>query len=77
MTSTTSPDILEAIRNANTQSGQFGVTAIVAGLVTSIIISLVVFIAFSVLRPRHKIVYAPKLKYADERERLRRLMMGY
>jgi len=67
MSSTTSPDILEAIRNANTQSGQFGVTAIVAGLVTSAVISFVVFIAFSVLRPRHKIVYAPKLKYADEK----------
>ena len=60
-------DILEAIRNANTQSGQFGVTAIVAGLVTSIVISTIVFLIFSVLRPRHKIVYAPKLKYASEK----------
>jgi hypothetical protein len=65
--STNSPDILDAIRNANTQSGQFGVTAIVAGLVTSVAISSVVFIAFSLLRPRHKIVYAPKLKYGNEK----------
>jgi len=65
--STNSPDILEAIRNANTQSGQFGVTAIIAGLVTSVVISTLVFIVFSILRPRHKIVYAPKLKYASEK----------
>ena len=60
-------DILQAIRNANTQSGQFGVTAIVAGLVTSAVISTVVFLMFSVLRPRHKIVYAPKIKYTSEK----------
>src|SRR5271163_1827650 len=60
-------DILDAIKNANTQSGQFGTAAIVAGLVTSSVISCVVFIIFSVLRPRHKIVYAPKLKYASEK----------
>jgi calcium permeable stress-gated cation channel len=65
--STGQPDILQAILNSNTQSGQFGITAIVAGLVTSIAISTVVFIVFSILRPRHKIVYAPKLKYADEK----------
>jgi hypothetical protein len=62
-----SPDILDAIKNANTQSGQFGVTAIVAGLVTSAVISTIVFIVFSVLRPRHKVVYAPKVKYASEK----------
>src|SRR5271170_2798906 len=67
MTSTSGPDILQAILDANTQSGQFGVTAIIAGLVTSAAISLVVFIAFSILRPRHKIVYAPKLKYSSEK----------
>lgn len=66
--STQGPDILDAIRNANTQSGQFGVTAIIAGLVTSIVISTIVFILFSVLRPRHKIVYAPRLKYASEKK---------
>jgi Late exocytosis, associated with Golgi transport len=65
--STGEPDILQAIRDANTQSGQFGVTAIIAGLVTSAVISTIVFIAFSVLRPRHNIVYAPKLKYASEK----------
>lgn len=62
------PNILDTIRNANTQSGQFGVTAIIAGLVTSAAISTIVFILFSVLRPRHKIVYAPKLKYASEKK---------
>ncbi len=68
MSAQSSPsDILEAIRDANTQSGQFGVTAIVAGLVTSIVISTVVFLIFSILRPRHKIVYAPKVKYASEK----------
>jgi calcium permeable stress-gated cation channel len=65
--STQGPDILQAIRDANTQSGQFGITAIIAGLVTSVAISTIVFIAFSILRPRHKIVYAPKLKYASEK----------
>jgi calcium permeable stress-gated cation channel len=67
MSSSNSPDILNAIRNANTQSGQFGITAIIAGLLTSVIISTVVLIIFSILRPRHKIVYAPKLKYASEK----------
>jgi len=62
------PDILSTIRNANTQSGQFGITAIIAGLVTSGAISTIVFILFSVLRPRHKIVYAPRLKYASEKQ---------
>ena len=61
-------DVLQAIRDANTQSGQFGVTAIIAGLVTSITISTIVFIVFSVLRPRHKIVYAPKLRSTKEKE---------
>jgi len=60
------PDVLSTIRNANTQSGQFGVTAIIAGVVTSGAISTIVFILFSVLRPRHKVVYAPKLKHASE-----------
>jgi hypothetical protein len=67
MSSSSDPDILQAIRNANTQSAQFGITAIIAGLVTSAVISSIVFIVFSVLRPRHKIVYAPKLKYASEK----------
>jgi calcium permeable stress-gated cation channel len=67
MSTASQPDILQAIRDANTQSGQFGVTAIVAGLVTSVVISTVVFLIFSILRPRHKIVYAPKLKYASEK----------
>jgi len=67
MSTTSTPDILQAIRDANTQSGQFGITAIVAGLVTSAVISSIVFVIFSVLRPRHKIVYAPKLKYASEK----------
>jgi calcium permeable stress-gated cation channel len=66
-TGSNNPDILEAIRNANTQSSQFGITAIVAGLVTSGTISTIVFIVFSILRPRHKIVYAPKLKFASEK----------
>jgi calcium permeable stress-gated cation channel len=65
--SSTAPDILDVIREANTQSGQFGVTAIIAGLVTSAVISTIVLILFSVLRPRHKIVYAPRLKYASEK----------
>jgi len=60
-------DILDAIRNANTQSGQFGITAIIAALVTSTVISTIVFIIFSVLRPRHKIVYAPKVKHAKKK----------
>lgn len=60
-------DILQAIRNANTQSGQFSITAIIAGLLTSTVISTIVFVVFSVLRPRHKIVYAPKLKYDEKR----------
>jgi hypothetical protein len=58
-------DVLQAIRNSNTQSGQFGITAIIAGLVTSTVISTIVFVIFSVLRPRHKIVYAPKLKHLN------------
>jgi calcium permeable stress-gated cation channel len=60
-------DILQAIKDANTQSGQFGITAIIAALVTSAAISTIVFVIFSLLRPRHKIVYAPKLKYASEK----------
>jgi hypothetical protein len=65
--SSTGTDILDVIREANTQSGQFSVTAIIAGLVTSAVISTIVLIVFSVLRPRHKIVYAPRLKYASEK----------
>jgi calcium permeable stress-gated cation channel len=60
-------DVLDAIRNANTQSGQFGITAIIAAVVTSTVISTIVFIIFSVLRPRHKIVYAPRLKNTDHK----------
>ena len=68
MSTAASPtNILSAIRDANTQSAKFGVTAIVAGLVTSVVISTIVFVVFSLLRPRHQIVYAPKIKYANEK----------
>lgn len=46
---------------------QFQATSIWTAIGTSVGITLLITIAFSFLRPHHSIVYAPKLKYADQK----------
>ncbi|ORY82107.1 hypothetical protein BCR37DRAFT_380043 [Protomyces lactucae-debilis] len=61
------PDIIDIIRNANTDRGNFDVNSILSSVGFSLGISAILFVAFSLLRPRNTVVYAPKLKYADEK----------
>ena len=48
-------------------SGTFHADAFWASLGTSIGVMLLITLAFSLMRPRNTIVYAPKTKYADEK----------
>lgn len=47
--------------------GQFQVNAFWASLATSIGLSLFLTLLFSIFRPHHTVVYAPKLKHADQK----------
>ncbi|KAL8717543.1 MAG: hypothetical protein Q9225_005221 [Loekoesia sp. 1 TL-2023] len=47
-------------------SGTFHANAFWASLGTSIAVMILITLAFSLMRPRNTIVYAPKVKYADE-----------
>lgn len=47
--------------------GQFQVNAFWASLATSVGLSLFLTFLFSVFRPHHTVVYAPKLKHADQK----------
>ncbi|KAJ5167978.1 uncharacterized protein N7482_003572 [Penicillium canariense] len=46
---------------------EFQVSAVWASLGTSIGISLILAVLFSLFRPRHSLVYAPKVKHADHK----------
>lgn len=48
-------------------TSQTGNDAVLAGLITSISFTLLLAVGFSFLRPYNSIVYAPKLKVADEK----------
>ncbi|KAI4113702.1 MAG: hypothetical protein LQ345_005379, partial [Seirophora villosa] len=48
-------------------SGTFHADAFWAALGTSIAVMILITLAFSLMRPRNNIVYAPKVKYADEK----------
>ncbi|KAL8657704.1 MAG: hypothetical protein Q9226_001656 [Calogaya cf. arnoldii] len=48
-------------------SGTFHADAFWASLGTSVLLMTLLTIAFSLMRPRNNIVYAPKVKYADEK----------
>ncbi|KAJ5429755.1 hypothetical protein N7491_006771 [Penicillium cf. griseofulvum] len=50
---------------ANPFRSAFTVTAIWASLGTSIGVTVLLALVFSVVRPRHSLVYAPKVKHAD------------
>ncbi|CAI7635422.1 unnamed protein product [Penicillium glandicola] len=50
---------------ANPFSSAFTVTAIWASLGTSIGVTILLALLFSLVRPRHSLVYAPKVKHAD------------
>ncbi|BFZ55714.1 hypothetical protein PYCC9005_002755 [Savitreella phatthalungensis] len=68
------PDIIDIIRNANTeQRGKFDIKSILSSVGFSLGVSIVLLLAFSVLRPRNTVVYAPKVKYADEKHQPPRL----
>lgn len=47
--------------------GQFTISAVWASLGTSIGISVVLALLFSLFRPRNSLVYAPKVKHADQK----------
>lgn len=46
---------------------QFQINAVSASLATSFIIAGVLALLFSLFRPRHSVVYAPKVKHADQK----------
>ncbi|KAL8989243.1 MAG: hypothetical protein Q9169_008401, partial [Polycauliona sp. 2 TL-2023] len=48
-------------------SGTFHADAFWASLGTSVLLMILLTLAFSFMRPRNTIVYAPKVKYADEK----------
>ncbi|CAG8164900.1 unnamed protein product [Penicillium nalgiovense] len=52
-------------KKKHTDKLQFTVTAIWASLGTSIGITILLALLFSLVRPRHSLVYAPKVKHAD------------
>lgn len=67
-TTSTGNNIVDIIRDANTeQRGKFDINSILSSVGFSIGISVILIFAFSVLRPRNTVVYAPKVKYADEK----------
>ncbi|KAI4214327.1 MAG: hypothetical protein LQ351_003080 [Letrouitia transgressa] len=57
-------------------SATFHANAFWASLGTSIGVMILITLTFSLLRPRHTIVYAPKLKYADEKHAPPRIGKG-
>ena len=67
-------DIVDIIKNANSSDrGKFDIKSILSSVGFSLVISVVLIIVFSVLRPRNTVVYAPKVKYADEKHQPPRL----
>ncbi|KAJ6167069.1 hypothetical protein N7470_002516 [Penicillium chermesinum] len=52
---------------ANPFSSQFATSAVWASLGTSLGLTLALAIVFSLVRPRHSLVYAPKVKHADKK----------
>ncbi|KAL9101357.1 MAG: hypothetical protein Q9163_003380 [Psora crenata] len=48
-------------------ASQFKATAIWTALGTSLGLTIIVMIGFSLMRPRNSVIYAPKLKYADDK----------
>ncbi|KAJ5584435.1 uncharacterized protein N7459_004235 [Penicillium hispanicum] len=52
---------------SNPFQSSFTVTAIWASLGTSIGVSIALVLLFSLFRPRHSLVYAPKVKHADQK----------
>ncbi|KAI4122882.1 MAG: hypothetical protein LQ338_005573 [Usnochroma carphineum] len=57
-------------------SGSFHADAFWASLGTSIAVMILITLAFSLMRPRNTIVYAPKVKYADEKHAPPRIGKG-
>ncbi|KAL8949178.1 MAG: hypothetical protein Q9222_004691 [Ikaeria aurantiellina] len=57
-------------------SGTFHADAFWASLGTSIGVMILITLAFSLMRPRNTIVYAPKIKYADEKHAPPRIGKG-
>lgn len=53
----------------NVFRAHYTASAVLAGFLFAIFGSLILFIIFCTLRPRHNVVYAPKIKYADEKTR--------
>ncbi|OXV09312.1 hypothetical protein Egran_02926 [Elaphomyces granulatus] len=51
----------------NPFKSQFQITAVWASLGTSIGITFLLALLFSLFRPRHNVIYAPKLKHADQK----------
>ena len=57
-------------------NSQFQGTSIWTAIGTSLGATIAITIAFSLLRPYHSIVYAPKLKYADQKHAPRKIGKG-
>lgn len=66
-------DVVDIIKNANGERGTFDIKSIASSLIFSLGVSLVLLFVFSALRPRNNVVYAPKVKYADEKHQPPRL----
>ncbi|CCU75459.1 unnamed protein product [Blumeria hordei] len=67
-------ELLELLRNP--YQAQIAQTSVIASLGTSIGFSALLAIGFSLLRPYNSVVYAPKLKLADENQSLPPLGRG-
>lgn len=71
-TSTTTSDstgnnVIDIIKDANEQHGNFDINSVLSSVGFSLGISVILILAFSLIRPRNNVVYAPKIKYADEK----------
>lgn len=60
-------NIVSIIKNANGERGSFDIKSVASSLIFSLGVSVILLFLFSALRPRNNVVYAPKVKYADEK----------
>lgn len=60
-------NVVDIIKDANGEKGSFDIKSIASSLIFSLGVSIVLLFVFSALRPRNNVVYAPKVKYADEK----------
>jgi hypothetical protein len=61
--------VLHTARTSPTNQTQVAQDSIVVAIVTSLCITAAIFVVFCILRPFNQIVYAPRLRHADEKHR--------